>query len=643
MVRMLPAGDTARSAPPFPTGTTLARAALGGTLAALVAGSAVAASGPIASVLALLLLVLGPTASRLDRRLALNLALVFGWVPAAAYLPPSLGPDTAAVVTISFATGMTVAAALMGVRLTPVVRRRDLTIAAGGLLAALVALPLRSPGTPERALAMLSTGIDNSYHYTMYLERRLSSAGSGPLASAADATGFAFNSYPQWFHRMLTVLGQVAFGQPGPAPVKLVRYAQLQWVVFVATVVMVTAALLQALPRTLRPVMAIPAFAVAWSLLLGVPGSLNLIQGHLSFLLAASAPAVMFLLVVTGRFGAAVVVALIGLVLVTASWLLLLPLAAAALVAPAVRTWSRQRVSVRWVLLAAFAAGGAGAFVLFVLPWVTGAGVAAVLRDGTVPRVGLPTTLVLLVGPLVLLVVRMVRSPASGLEGHVVVILVGDLVLAAVGGYLLRETGELTYYFWKLGLGTLLVALLVTTHAVVTWAAEPGRVHAATRRSGVLTAGIVGLAAVLGLGSVLQDFTAPSAAWAVITPVSLATLPGSGQAGDVTVPLRLAASLAPSDAAAVRLLATRDVDMNAAHASEWFHALSHSSTVAAVSVDDGVYDLAEDTSDTALAVSLARSTLARPDGRVVLTDQALYHLIVRSVPPDEARRVTWFR
>ena len=64
---------------------------------------------------------------------------------------------------------------------------------------------------------MLSTGIDNSYHYAMFLEQRLTAAGSPLLAANADDSGFAFASYPQWFHQLMTVLAQIGFGDAGRA------------------------------------------------------------------------------------------------------------------------------------------------------------------------------------------------------------------------------------------------------------------------------------------------------------------------------------------------------------------------------------------------------------------------------------------
>ncbi len=372
-----------------------------------------------------------------------------------------------------------------------------------------------------------------------------------------------------------------------------------------------------------------------------MPGALNLIQGHLSFLLAACAPVVIFLLArAPGRLSPTVLVAMYGLVLVTASWMLLLPLAAAALLPPTVATWRRQADAVRWATLALSVAGTAAAVALFVFPWLFGAGLQAVVRDGAVPRVGLPTLVPLLVGcPIVLIVLRR-RHPGSALGSHLLVAGTAAVQMAALGGYMLLTTGELTYYFWKLGLGSLLAALVVTTHGVIT--VRVASAESAGHSPGIrpLVAASVTLVAAAGLGVALQQFNAPSAVWAAILPASLTDRVTSGQAGDVDTVLRLAETTEPREAARVRLLATRPEDMNAAHASEWFHALSHSATANAVSVDDPVYVLARDRRDQVLATDIATSTLKTPGSRLLVTDPDLYGSLIRSLAPEAAQRVS---
>lgn len=625
------------------TGTrTLWSVSLG--LAATVGTAAILTqvnSSWVSVALALILVALAPSAPRLDRRIAINLSLTFGLLPAALWVPSILGARTAALAALSIATGGAVVAAVARPRsVVPVIRRRDGVIALGGMLAGLVALPLSSPGSPQGALAALSTGIDNSYHYAMFLERRLMTASSSLVAANADGSGFAFDDYPQWFHRLITVLAQIGFGDPGTAPVELVRFAQLEWLVFVALTFLVTAAFVQALPDRVTPILLVPALAVVFSLMLGVPGALNLIQGHLSFLVAACAPLVMFLLTYGQRHpGPGLFAILGGLVLVTAAWMLLLPLAAAAVLPPLIAVWRRQTAVVKWCTFGGFGLLCIATVPLFVLGPLTHGAFAALLHDGTVPRVGLPTMLIVLIGSLALVVGLSVRDESHSLVGHIVIALASTLVLVVLGCYMLSSAGQLTYYFWKLALGSLIVSAVVAAHATVLVLADrqPTREPLQLR---LLHSVAVVLVAAMGLGSTLQQFAAPSASWSVLAPVSLGARKTSGEAGDVDLILKLAASMTPHDAVRTRLLATRPDDMNAAHASEWFHALSHSATRRAVRLDDGVYELALDPRNIPLGVELAMSTLSKVDGRVLVTDAGLYQAILDAASPTQQSRVS---
>ena len=87
----LPSASAARSG----RGTALrTRVAALGIAAALGTGTVLAtvSAAWLSSTIALALVVFAPTSTRLDRRLALNLALAVGWAPAALLLPPSWAP-----------------------------------------------------------------------------------------------------------------------------------------------------------------------------------------------------------------------------------------------------------------------------------------------------------------------------------------------------------------------------------------------------------------------------------------------------------------------------------------------------------------------------------------------------------------------
>ncbi|GAA2018588.1 hypothetical protein GCM10009740_03080 [Terrabacter terrae] len=608
-----------------------------GATAVLLSGT----NSPLLEVpLAVILVCLAPTSSRLDRRIATNLSLAFGFVPFALSMPPVLGARTAAVASLSLATGASAAAlALRPTRARLTLRWRDASIALGALLAGLVALPLSSPDGPRGALSLLSANIDNAFHFEMFLERRLMTANSPLVAANADATGFAFDDYPQWLHKLLTVLAQIGFGDPGSAPTELVRFAQLEWIIFVALVVLVTAAFLQALPERTPALLLAPALAVVFSLLVGVPGPINLIQGHLSFLVAACAPLVMFLLAYPKeRVGPGLLLVLAGLVLVTASWFLLLPMAAAALLPTLIEIWRRQKGLVRWLTLGILGVTAGAIVPLFVIGPLSHGAFAALLNDGAIARIGLPTTGAVMGASLLLMTALARRRDAPRLTRHILVIVAAILPTAALACFMLTQVGELRYYFWKLALGSLIVAALVATHGVVVFVRSTS--HSRGSRPQAIGAVVIGLVAALGLGSALQDSAAPSAAWTAMTPHSLEAREANGAAGDATLPLHLAAVMTPRDAAHTSLIATRPSDMNPVHAAEWFHALSHSSTRRSADLTHAVYQLVDERGNLRLGVELARRALVQGDARVLVTDPELYRRILSAIQVSQRPRVS---
>ena len=208
----VPSASAARSG----RGTGLrTRAAAVGIAVAIGTGTVLATVSAtwLSSTIALALVMFAPTSARLDRRLALNLALAVGWAPAALLLPPVLGPRTAAVAILALASGAAAAVWLA--------RRPASCPTAGPGISRWWSRassprssrsPCAPPAAPARALAMLSTGIDHAFQFSMYLDRRLS-AGLPAFAAGADNSGFS--NYPKWFHSLLTVLAQVVFGEVG--------------------------------------------------------------------------------------------------------------------------------------------------------------------------------------------------------------------------------------------------------------------------------------------------------------------------------------------------------------------------------------------------------------------------------------------
>ena len=326
------------------------------------------------------------------------------------------------------------------------------------------------------------------------------------------------------------------------------------------------------------------------------------------------------------------------LVVLAASWTLLLPFALVAASYPTYIVWRRQRSAIRWAVVGV-AAATVGAVSLFLLPLVASTALQDLVRDGTVPKVWLPLLVVLLVVPPVLLSVLQHRRPDLTLAPHLLLAVAAAGQMAVLGAYMLAKTGEITYYFYKIGLATLLVVAVVSIHAVTIAfdkQAQQAREHHTRRR---FTALAVCLVALLGLGSALQEFAAPSVVWAAILPSSLADRAASGDAGDVDIVLALARSLRPRDAERATFLATLPSDMHAGHASVWFHALSLSTSGRAMSRNDAMYELAEHRHDTAQAVSIAKKALGEADATIVTTDPGVYHAVIAAAPTDAARVV----
>ena len=593
---------------------------------------------------AVTLVVLGPTARRLDRRVAINIALTVGWAPFLMWIPPILGPRTASLALLTVALAATCAAAWRSsVPLLPEVRRRDALLAVSASIAALVALPMRSPGSPARAMRMLTGGWDHASHFSMYVEQRLSLAAPPYMPEAADASGFFFQDYAQWFHSLLVVLSQFFFGRAGTVDIELVRYTQLQWVVFVLVALLVSAAFLQALPRETPTSSLVLSMLLVWSLLGGVPGAVNLLQGHLSFLLAAASPAViLFLLLGRLRLTLATAAAVLGLIIVSASWLLVLPMAFVATL-PRLRASWRGMGGTKLLALLAAAAAAVVASALLVSQSLGPAPITHVVLDGPVAAVGLEATVLVVVmtAAVTLWELRGSTCEASASRfAPLILVLAAGLQLAGLGAFQFFAAGALTYYFWKVALAVLLICVLVGTRAVVLAAMRPvGTQQRGRGPSRWMSAVLASVLAALGLGIGLRDYPSPSLWWAASMPFHLGDRADSQVGGDVDVILAMPGRTFPSDAARTTVIPTRPSDLSPAYGNQWFHALTRSRTVRAGELDDDLYELGVNMTDQR-AIEIARAALSRPDGRVIVTDTGLLEALRSRLTPDEMERVT---
>lgn len=586
---------------------------------------------------AVLLLALVPTASRFSRRLAVNLALSAGWLPLAMWLPASWLPVGQGAAVVLIGTGVVAALAVAQPhRVLPRLRRRDGLVAVGGLLAAWVARPLRAPSGSAEALSLLTLGWDNASHFSMFLEQRLAAVAPPFLPPPVDGSGWFFQHYPQWFHSGLAVAADVSTGAAGSAASELVHYAQLQWVAFVAIAVFATSTVLQALERV-DGLRVVAAAICVWSLVIAVPGGPNLLQGHLNFLLAALAPVAILLLTMTSEPPRVTEwVAVCGLVVIAAAWMLVLPLA----IVSTWGAWQRARRiggrSARTVVVgAAMMAAAISGF--HVLTSLGSPAAEHVTSDGPVVSVSPWLTWVVLVGAVALTAVW-TRRPGSPVDPRLLLAFTTTALAltAGVGAFQLWSDGEVTYYFWKVSLAMVVAVLLTVLAAGMNRGRGAGADVDGWRRLVPATALVV--AGVLGLGLFLQGVPAPSATWALNLPSLLAERQRDTRQAEFL--LRTTEGLTPEEAATLRLIMTREGDLNAGYAQQWFHGLSSARTVRAGALDADLFFLGLEPGRRDLATDLVEQALVSPDVRVLVTDAALLSHLTRILPPDDARRVT---
>ena len=208
-----------------------------------------------------------------------------------------------------------------------------------------------------------------------------------------------------------------------------------------------------------------------------MPGGPNLLQGHLNFLLAALAPAVILLLTMTSEPPRLTEwVAVCGLVVVAAAWMLVLPLALVATWA----AWQRVRgiggmgTQTAVLAVAALAAGDLG-LPRDDLPRKSRRGARDQRRAG-----GVRVPVVDLGRPRRCCGAHSRVDPLPAIAGTDPRLLLAFTttalaLTAAVGAFQLWSDGEVTYYFWKVSLAMVVAVLLVVLAAGMNRGREPSQ------------------------------------------------------------------------------------------------------------------------------------------------------------------------
>ncbi|QCO99149.1 hypothetical protein FCN77_17390 [Arthrobacter sp. 24S4-2] len=284
------------------------------------------------------LVLLLPTARYLSLRLLLNGLLAMGFAPLTWWVPERILGTDHGTLLMALSAGILswwVLSARPGVprlrRLMPKAEWIDaVPFLAGGLAASSLGTML-AVRSPLDALSLMTGKWDYQSHFNIYFMIR-SHGGVIPTTALPSSGGtWGFSEYPQGFHALLATLADLIRPDHTALDAELVSYVNLQAVVCVLTVVLVTAGLC-ALPAVRRrPTAMAPVIAVAASAWIFGPGSLPVYDGFANFYLACGlATATVLALLNFGRriplWGLAGVGA--GLVGIANNWVLLISLVA---------------------------------------------------------------------------------------------------------------------------------------------------------------------------------------------------------------------------------------------------------------------------------------------------------------------------
>lgn len=577
-------------------------AAAVGTGTVVVVARATGLLEGLPSLLAVGALVLAlPTSTELSRRVLLTGAIVVGWLPVlwwTTVLDVPLGRVTwliavVAAALVGWVVGPGAGAWVRARRLVPRFRRVDMLTLGAAAFGVWLARPLLRPGSGAGALSTLMTGWDHSAHADMVWMIRNHGAVIGAFPVDPSGGTWSYAHYPQGFHALAAALVEAQQPHIGTAAVEMVLYARTVGVIVVLCAVLVAAAVcaLPALRR--RPAAATVVVTLLVGTLLLGPGGRVVSDGFAPYLVALAAlMSAPFLVGSWPRVALPVhLLALGGLVMAVAhSWALLLvilvPVVAALGVPVTAQRWRADRR--RWlaaggvVLLTAW---GVARAALLLLAGQQALGEIVTIPGGIhAPDLGLVIAAPLLaIGTCIGVRGRSGRDrsgPRGATADRVLVLgaapALGALLAAWVGARLLMDTGELRYYFWKLGIGLIVTSVAVAAAAWALSLEGPGRPATGPRWLPVAAGTVLSLGASQIYGAVL-----PAAGWSA----SLQSAPGAqaraelrasgaapapGLAGVLTA----ADESAADDAPVVLLAYPRSSFGDPVQIGQWFNAMT---------------------------------------------------------------------
>ena len=479
--------------------------------------------------------LLVPSSRELSRRVLLVGCIALGAAPVAWWFPFPFAGLThfglCAALLPAFLAAFLLTRRVTLQALVPRFRFAD-ALTAGALVSAIwMYMPLLAASTGETAMRILRQGWDYAAHFNMTdMVRR-----SGSLTELATPGPFgewSSSDYPKGFHSTAATIMEVTIGaQVAGADAELVGFLHATAALAIAAVTMVAAGLASLPQLRASPLIAVPLVAlVTLAFLLGPGGGGDLIRyGFPNFMVAVALLACMPLVVIPlERIGpVAPLLALAGILIgVAHNWALLLVLALAGLI-PAILPARRRRwpIAMReWVVLGAVCAMTivAGAAAWWTLTrGIAGTGTATLLTTpggfigGSLIEVVLPAALAIVVCAAIWwgFVRSGARTPSR--SGPVVraaalifLPVVGLAAMAGVAALQLSSTGELSYYFYKLGAGVQLISVVLAAAALAVLIPLARR----AARRGLLIAAALAVTALVATSSGVVNPTSESVA-----------------------------------------------------------------------------------------------------------------------------------
>ncbi|GAA3212812.1 hypothetical protein GCM10010488_08810 [Oerskovia jenensis] len=612
--------------------------------------------GEVAIGLVVALLVLAPTARSLSQRLAFNLCLVVGSVPAL-WMLPALEPVGRTTVALAVVTGTLTYWALSRPErarsLVPQVATVDLWPVVAGVVALAFSMPWFRTSTAAGALTQLQNGWDNAAHFNMFSMIRAYGVTTDRLGLTPDGETWKFSDYPQGFHTLAAAFAElVTPGEPGTISVELVTFTHAIGVVAAVAVVVMAAALCAMPAVRSRPWHAlVGVFALLALMLFGPLGALPL-NGFINFYLACALTGTVVMLaascprVLAPMPLAAICAALVG---IAQGWILLLALAAPAVLLVLLpfrreryRATLREKLASALILLAAFYCVARAALLLVSL-----SPTEVLTTNGGTPQPPVGLTVALLAGATAASLWGWSRARALGdvapddtpVLFTWIVPLCAGVSATGLALVLLSSAPTVTYYFWKYLFAVLVVGAVSLVVALVHLAPKT---PAVPRTAAVAASVLASLALTQAFGLAVPrlpayGFVTESPGWAART--LLAQLSATPHEASVRMADALASEAPEPESKPFFLVPPGETAQHPLSAAQWYLSLTNRWT--AESNDALAPLLALDGSvDTYQAVTA--EILAAAPQNVVLTDPGTAALLRSALPAaDQDRIITW--